>query len=758
MYRLIAALAFLFPLAAIATPTYAPTGDASSMTTTAAGGAAPRTQAAQQSDIANILSQAGADPSGLTSADNSVPINAASALTNASGGAKSVYLPAGKYYVKHQINLSAGQCLYGDSRGVTNILVGADFDSAAAAVILGSSGSLDPGPCVHDIGIVFAQPSTDVTTTTTASSAAATNTITVASTANLAVNDSVTDATTTNAIPTASLFTISAINTGTKVVTLSANIAGSGVGSGDSIHFGPSRTTFATLASGCTTGLGGSGCKYPPAIASNSDSTRMRFENVRISGAWDGITTNAHNTVMWLKGIEMSALDIGLSMGITSGVKDFSHIAGFHFWDFDIPSTSLLYTNVYKDGNTFAAKFGEVDGLDVDGFTDFGGRISINSSSFWGHFSNLMLDNNNATLEVTSAQHVEISNVYATGIATGANVGTCQINLTAGEMLIGQARLTSAGTSICASGGKLIAMGGRISAGASGSTPNVTISGADATFDGYSVDGTFSISSGNLSIGGNSLLSPVSTTTKVVAQTGGTVSIIGVRVSPNTGAGTWTVPLFSQTGGVFRITDSLFNTSAGDAGVFSLTDTASNLVSHNQFNNWGYTIPGPLGVYQPTTIAWQPVITISSGTGNQSAATAETNLAAIKIPANSLGANGTIRVTANFSYVNSADTKTVILRWNATSGATSGGQITSTAQTTTVAEEMHWVIRAANATNAQATYVGGGGTSPFGTTTTAAVATTVDTTADSFLNINVTQTAAGDNMKLIGYTVEIIHQ
>jgi hypothetical protein len=718
-----------------------------------AAGTPPAYVSIIETSVANVLIQAGTDASGVL--DSSTGINAAAALL-AYTQHKSVYLPTGTYHVAHQLNLTSGQCLYGDSRGGTIITVGADFDPTATAVMLLSGGNLDPGPCVHDVAIEFTQPTTDVVTTTTTTSAAATDTITVASLANIAVNDSVTDATTTNAIPTSTYFKVSSINTGTNVITLSANIQGSGVGSGDSIHFGPSRSTFTTLASGCTVGLGGTGCEYPPAIASNSDSTRMRFENLRITGAWDGITTNGHNTVFWLKGIEMSAFDIGLSMGITSGVKDFSHINEFHFWDFDIPSTSLLYTNVYKDGGTFAAKFGEVDGLDAKGFTDFGGRISINSSSFWGEFSNLMLDNNNATFEVTSAQHVEVANVYATGQATGTNTA-CQINLGAGELYMTNARLTSAGTSICASGGRLIATDGRIAAGASGGTANIAITGADATFDGYAIDGVVTISSGNLSVGGNTLFDPVTTGTKAISQTGGTVSVIGARISPNTGAGSWTVPLFAQTSGVFRLTNSLFNSSTGDVGIFSLTDTASNVVSGNQFNNWGYTIPGPLGVYQPTSLAWQPVVITSSGTGNQSGATAETNLGAIKIPANSLGANGTIRVTANFSYTNNSDAKTVILRWNSTSGATSGGQITSTAQTTTAAEEMHWILHAANATNAQSTYVGGGGTSPFGTTGTAAVATTVDTTADSYININVTQAATGDNMKLLGYVVEVFH-
>ena len=76
---------------------------------------------------------------------------------------RAVYLPTGTYRVNSQINLTAAQCLFGDSRGSSVLMVDQAFDPAAIAVILCTSGFYDAGPVIRDLGVTFAQPSTALT-------------------------------------------------------------------------------------------------------------------------------------------------------------------------------------------------------------------------------------------------------------------------------------------------------------------------------------------------------------------------------------------------------------------------------------------------------------------------------------------------------------------------------------------------------------------------------------------------------------------
>lgn len=136
--------------------------------------------------------------------------------------------------------------------------------------------------------------------------------------------------------------------------------------------------------------------------------------------------------------------------------------------------------------------------------------------------------------------------------------------------------------------------------------------------------------------------------------------------------------------------------------------------------------------------------------------TSETNLAAIRVPANSLGPKGLVRVNILFSYTNNANTKTLTLRWTAGSAATSGGLIGANPVTASADGNLLFIIRNAGATNAQIATVGGNGATPYGVLAAALVTNTVDTTADSFLNINGTLGVGTDTITLLGYSVEIL--
>ena len=270
----------------------------------------------------NVLDH-GADPTGV--ADSSDAINAAAAVAAPNGTRRSVYLPAGKYRVNKQINLTLAQSMIGDTRGASFLYVDDRFDPAATAVILCTSGFYDPGPVIRDIGIQFAQPQDQA-----------------------------------------------------------------------------SRANFKTLAAGGTSGAGGTGVKYPWAIAAGSDSGRIQIIRVRISNAWDGITSNGYNAVFWLDDIEMGALDCGLSLGEgASGILDFVHINSYHFWNFDI--TGALQSGVFGDGQTVAMRVGRVDGLNIKDFSSHQGRLIVTSDSNNNssiHIANCMMDTDQATIEV----------------------------------------------------------------------------------------------------------------------------------------------------------------------------------------------------------------------------------------------------------------------------------------------------------------------------------------------------------------------
>jgi hypothetical protein len=175
-----------------------------------------------------------------------------------------------------------------------------------------------------------------------------------------------------------------------------------------------SRANFKTLAAGGTSVEGGTGVRYPWAIASGTDSFRIQIIRVRIAGAWDGITSNQHNTPFLIDDVEMGALDCGLSLGEGPlGIQDFAHVSGYHFWNFGISST--LYSGVFADGQTVSMRVGRCDGLDVRNFSSFMGRLIVtpDAAGFTGiQITNCMMDTDQATIEVNgNCNQFNISNM-----------------------------------------------------------------------------------------------------------------------------------------------------------------------------------------------------------------------------------------------------------------------------------------------------------------------------------------------------------
>ena len=313
-----------------------------------------------------------------------------------------------------------------------------------------------------------------------------------------------------------------------------------------------SRANFKTLAAGGTSGTGGTGVMYPPAIIITT-ANRFRIYRLRISRAWNGIANAAGNTIggFFIRDIEISALNVGLAL---DNSFDFGHISGWHHWSFDL-SPSLV--TVSQDGNMFAARFGdtgEVDGINITDFSSFVGRMAIRSAT-WMSFTNLNFDNNSATLEISGGQFIQIANVYFTGSSAGTANPNAQLTITGGNVFIVNHRASSAGPLINVSGGALLISGGQlVAANPAGS---------------------------------------------IAVQSGGLMEIKNTQLSANTGAGAWTVPLINVTGGNVSFTSNrVTSPSVGDVGALVIaTDSVYHSVADNYWNGWQWVSPGPLGSY-----------------------------------------------------------------------------------------------------------------------------------------------------------------
>jgi hypothetical protein len=145
------------------------------------------------------------------------------------------------------------------------------------------------------------------------------------------------------------------------------------------------------------------------------------------------------------------------------------------------------------------------------------------------------------------------------------------------------------------------------------------------------------------------------------------------------------------------------------------------------------------------------VVLAQSGAAVSGAAdTNENVLASITVPANALGANGSLRIWSLWTVTNSANNKVIRVRYSGASGTQYLAQTL-----TTVASFQHMaLITNRNATNSQ---VGGFSNSqPFATSSSAVVTSSVDTTADTTIILSGTKASAGETITLERYLVELL--
>ena len=304
-----------------------------------------------------------------------------------------------------------------------------------------------------------------------------------------------------------------------------------------------SRSSFTTIASGGTSHLGGTGVQYPWAIAALAR-CRPIVSHVRISGAWDGITTNGNNAAFWLDDIEIGALDVGISLAEgASGVYDWCHINGYHFWAYGLSAGPIL-TGVFMDGQTVAMRVGAQNGLEARGVVSYQGRIIFTSaaSNCWADMVNVNLDNWGATLEIATCRFMHITNFYA------VSNNPLREPVTIGGGIVGFSNWYSENTN----------------------TKHLSVTGGDVT-----VTGAYFLMN--------------STVDGAARVSGGRLRMSTVRLNP-AATGAWASPLIVQTGtGVLQVSGLDVTGTTGSSGVSVSfgTDVSGNyLGSFSDDANW----------------------------------------------------------------------------------------------------------------------------------------------------------------------------
>lgn len=143
----------------------------------------------------------------------------------------------------------------------------------------------------------------------------------------------------------------------------------------------------------------------------------------------------------------------------------------------------------------------------------------------------------------------------------------------------------------------------------------------------------------------------------------------------------------------------------------------------------------------PVTLAQSAVA--SSVTGTLS----ETVLASVTIPGGMMGPNGALRVTATWSYTNSANTKRPIVNFG-------GVQFQSIPFSTVASSETERTIRNRGATNSQVCV--GLAATGFSSTSSATITSSIDTRVDQVLTLSGTLANITETITLEGYTVEVL--
>jgi hypothetical protein len=182
--------------------------------------------------------------------------------------------------------------------------------------------------------------------------------------------------------------------------------------------------------------------------------------------------------------------------------------------------------------------------------------------------------------------------------------------------------------------------------------------------------------------------------------------------------------------------------------------TGGTVTVYEWGNRYTGTIPNRRAGPAAHQIQQQPdtgfrVLAQSSVAVSHTGSVTETTLATITVPADTMGNNGRLRITAHWSYTNDASNKITRIRFN-------GSQLVSATNTTTAQQRQQIELANQNSLSAQIVSIPGAPTG-FGTTTTAILTHTIDTSADRNITITGELADTADTITLQSYVVEILH-
>jgi len=157
-----------------------------------------------------------------------------------------------------------------------------------------------------------------------------------------------------------------------------------------------------------------------------------------------------------------------------------------------------------------------------------------------------------------------------------------------------------------------------------------------------------------------------------------------------------------------------------------------------------YTGGGGGGIGLPASGVLKQSAVPASVTGTLS----ETTLATIAIPAGAMGANGMLRITALWSFTNSANNKTL-------KGVLAASQFMNQVFTTSTSIRTQTMITNRGAANSQVGHAASAGA--FSGSTSAVVTSAIDTTQAQNFTLTGTLANTGETITLEGYTVELLN-
>lgn len=123
-------------------------------------------------------------------------------------------------------------------------------------------------------------------------------------------------------------------------------------------------------------------------------------------------------------------------------------------------------------------------------------------------------------------------------------------------------------------------------------------------------------------------------------------------------------------------------------------------------------------------------------------------MATITIPGGLMSANGILEVLTSWQYTNSANSKTIAIRFSGTGGTA----FFSRAETTTASHQVNLLIRNANSISSQIG-MNGGATGSFGTSTGAIATSSVNTGSDTTISISGNLALSSETISLYSYRV-----